>query len=129
MFIALIRFPEVPVDRDADFQAWFAWSNRELAGADGLRSRRLLRTAEGQYAGLVEYESLASFAAMHAAPVVTQIQARLHEIVPVPPQATEFEVLSEPNTGGCCGDAGTDHHHAFETGEAAAAGCGCCHAD
>ena len=47
MFVAIARFPEVPFDREAEFRAWFAWSNGQLRGIDGLRGRRLLRAEDG----------------------------------------------------------------------------------
>ena len=43
MFVAIARFPEVPTDREAEFRAWFAWSNDLLRDVDGLAGRRLLR--------------------------------------------------------------------------------------
>lgn len=138
MFIALVRFPDIPNDRDDDFGDWFTWSNQQLAGTDGLHSRRLLRSTNGHYAALVEHESAASFAAMHAAPVVAQIQARLHQIVPESPHATQFNVVIEttaesgvePASGRCCAGGGNGHHHpqAVAQAEALAPGQACCHA-
>lgn len=133
MFIALVRFPDIPLDRDAEFQRWFAWSNRELTGSVGLHGRRLLRTVGGDYAALVEHQSEASFAAMHSAPVVAEIQARLHDIAPESPRATHFEVVSEVATGGCCADGDEGHHQhgtrSPEAGELLAVGPACCQSD
>ena len=109
MFIALVRFPDIPTDRDTEFQNWFAWSNEQLTGAAGLRSRRLLHATDGGYCALVQHDTRESFAAMHAVPAVAQIQAGLREIVPEPPQATQFDVVSGPADGGCC--AGDHHGH------------------
>lgn len=130
MFIALVRFPDVPLDRDEDFQDWFAWSNQQLANADGLRNRRLLRATDGQYSALVEHESAATFAAMHAAPAVAMIQERLGQIVSEPPHATRFEVVTELGTLGCCadGDAVGPGTHTTQGQEALAGAHGCCHA-
>lgn len=138
MFIALVRFPDIPSDRDEAFRDWFTWSNQQLAGTDGLHGRRLLRSTNVHYAALVEHESAASFAVMHAAPVVTEIQARLHQIVPEPPHGTQFHVVTEttagpdagPTPGGCCSDGGTGHHHpqSVARGEALASEHTCCHA-
>lgn len=136
MFIALVRFPEVPTDRDVDFQDWFTWSSQQLAGAEGLRSRRLLRSPDGQYSALVEHESAATFAAMHAAPIVARIQARLLHIVPEQPHSTQFHVIAEssaePVMGPCCADGGTaEHDHRPQPaagGEASTAQHTCCHA-
>jgi hypothetical protein len=43
VFVAIARFPEVPTEREAEFRAWFAWSNDQLRDIDGLLGRRLLR--------------------------------------------------------------------------------------
>lgn len=133
MFIALVQFPHVPVDRDTDFQNWFAWSNQQLTGAAGLRSRLLLRSSEGGYCALVEHDSQDSFVAMHSDPVVDQVQARLHDIAPEPPRATQFDVISGsgPVSEGCC--AGNDHGHHDDAGsrpepdQGVALGHACCH--
>lgn len=133
MFIALVQFPDVPIDRDTEFQDWFAWSNQQLAGAAGLRGRRLLRATDGGYRALVEHDSTESFAAMHSAPVVEQIQARLHEIVPEPPRATQFDVIFGTVDEGCCAkdDYGHDDEDARSAPEAdsrgVALGHACCH--
>ena len=57
MFVAIAQFPEVPTEREEEFQAWFAWSNGQLHEIDGLRGRRLLRAADGTYTALVEHAS------------------------------------------------------------------------
>lgn len=143
MFIAVVRFPDIPTDREAEFRDWFEWSNHELADAEGLRSRRLLRSATGQYAALVEHDSSATFAAMHSKPVVAQIQARLHQIVPEPPHAAQFDVVAQTTamastkpetgsaTGGCCADGGGHHDRDPQPaidGGALAVEHSCCHA-
>ena len=130
MFIALVRFPDLPTDRESDFEEWFAWSNQQLAGAEGLHSRRLLRTDRGSYCALVEHDSAATFHAMHSTPVVAKIQHRLGQIVPEPPQATHYEVVSELATGGCCADGGEHPHAAGSSaqGQPLASGHACCRA-
>lgn len=134
MFIAFVRFPDIPVDHDVEFRHWFDWSNQELAGAPGLRGRRLLRSSEGGYAALVEHETAASFAAMHETPPARKVQARLHALVPEAPQATQFEVVAQLASAGCCmgGDAG-HHDHGLHSAVGAATGRGagqaCCHGE
>ena len=56
MFVAIARFPEVPTEREAEFRAWFAWSNDLLRDIDGLQGRRLLRAPDGSYTALVEHK-------------------------------------------------------------------------
>lgn len=138
MFIAVIRFPEIPTDREAEFREWFDWSNQQLVDAHGLRSRRLLRSATGEYAALVEHDSSATFAAMHSQPIVAQIQARLHEVVPAGPQATQYDVVADSAgqeagsaAGACCRDSDGQHPHPARPGaddETLAVGHTCCHA-
>ena len=57
MFVAIARFPEVPAEREAEFRAWFAWSNDQLRDIDGLQSRQLLHASDGTYTALAEHKS------------------------------------------------------------------------
>ncbi|WP_407343443.1 antibiotic biosynthesis monooxygenase family protein [Pengzhenrongella phosphoraccumulans] len=110
MFVAIASFPEVPTDRRDEFHAWFAWSNAQLRGTDGLEGRRLLRTTEGTYVALVEHQSAETFAAMHATEQATRVQARLAEILTASPRAAKYEVVAElPASGSCCGGGGHGH--------------------
>ena len=43
MLVAIARFAEVPAEREAEFRAWFAWSNDQLRDLNGLQGPRLLR--------------------------------------------------------------------------------------
>ena len=103
MFVAVVRFPNVPAERDGDFRAWFAWSNEQLRDAAGLAGRRLLRGGDRAYLGLVEHESMDTFAQMHASPVAEEVQRRLHEVLDDGPQAELYEVVEDTAAaGGCC---------------------------
>lgn len=130
MFIALVRFPDLPTDRDTDFQEWFTWSNQQLADVKGLHSRRLLSADDGGYSVMVEHDSVATFQAMHSTPIVAEIQERLRQIVPEPPRATQYEVVSELAVGGCCADRGERHRAAGSSAEVAPlmSGDACCEA-
>ena len=110
MFVAIASFPEVPTDRRDEFHAWFAWSNTQLRGTDGLEGRRLLRTSDGAYVALAEHHSAESFAAMHTTEQTTRVQARLAEILTGRPQAAKYEVVVELlASGSCCGGGGHGH--------------------
>lgn len=129
MFVAVVRFPPVPAERDAEFRAWFAWSNEQLRDSAGLAGRRLLRDAGGAYVGLVEHDSAATFARMHASPVAGEVQHQLHGILEAPPQADVYDVVDAAPAAGCCG--GTRGHEAPAAGGAGAAAAdsgGCCQA-
>ncbi|MGV8965833.1 MAG: antibiotic biosynthesis monooxygenase family protein [Cellulomonas sp.] len=107
MFVAIASFPEVPTDRLDEFQAWFAWSNAQLRGADGLEGRRLLRATDGGYVGLVEHHSVETFAAMHASDQAARVQARLEEILADKPQVAAYDVVvASLAAGSCCGGGG-----------------------
>jgi len=112
MFIAIARFPEVPTEREEEFEAWFAWSNGQLREIDGLRGRRLLRATDGTYTALVEHESAETFAAMHTTEVASQVHARLGEVVHGEPLATKYEVVADlAKSGSCCGGGGGHGGH------------------
>ena len=107
MFVAIARFPEVPAEREAEFRAWFAWSNDLLRDIDGLQGRRLLCAPDGSYTALIEHNSAETFAAMHATEVATQVHALLAELLINEPDATRYEVVADlANSGSCCGGRG-----------------------
>lgn len=109
MFIAMARFPEVPIEREAEFRAWFAWSNDRLREVDGLQGRRLLHAADGGYTALVEHHSAETFAAMHATEAAVHVHAQLGELLLDGPAATTYEVVADlAKSVSCCG--GTDGH-------------------
>lgn len=126
MFVAIARFPEVPSQREKEFQAWFAWSNDQLREIDGLVGRRLLQAADGTYTALVEHQSAETFAAMHTTDAASQVHARLGEILMGEPAAMTYEVVVDlAKSGSCCGGGGHDQGAGITT-ELQVAG-GCCH--
>ena len=107
MFVAIARFPEIPTEREEEFQAWFAWSNDQLREIDGLKGRRLLRSPDGTYTALVEHKSAETFAAMHSTEVASQVHARLGKVIIDEPRATKYEVVVDlAKPGSCCGGSG-----------------------
>jgi heme-degrading monooxygenase HmoA len=133
MFVAIARFPEVPTEREAEFRAWFAWSNDHLRDIDGLEVRRLLRAPDGSYTVLVEHKSAETFAAMHTTDVATQVHARLAGLLINEPAATMYEVVADlANFGSCCGGAsghGGQRKHNLAVvgaGDKAQTASGCC---
>jgi heme-degrading monooxygenase HmoA len=104
MFVAIARFPEVPTKREAEFRAWFAWSNDLLRDIDGLQGRRLLCASDGSYTALIEHTSAETYAAMRTTDVATQVHALLAELLINEPAATMYEVVKDlANSGSCCG--------------------------
>jgi hypothetical protein len=47
MFVNIIYFPPIKPGMDAEFLAWFAWSNAQYARHKGFISRKLLKHREG----------------------------------------------------------------------------------
>ena len=112
MFIAIAQFPEVPTEREVQFEAWFAWSNDLLREIEGLQGRRLLRAADGTYTALVEHQSAETFAAMHTTEVASRVHARLGELLGDEPRATKYEVVVDlAKTTSCCGGHGRQDGH------------------
>lgn len=124
MLVAIVRFPPVPTERDADFRAWFAWSNDEMGDVDGLVGRRLLRGGDGAYVGLIEHDSPATFEQMHAGPTAEKVQRRLHELLGQPPHAETYDVVNAPAKAGCCG--GRDEAEVGDHAEVVSSAPGCC---
>lgn len=104
MYVAIIEFPSIPAPRDADFRAWFDWSNQTLADAEGLRDRQLLRGDDGCYLGVVEHDTAITFAAMHASPAGTKVRERLQTVLSDAPHARTYGLVSQPfsRRGDCC---------------------------
>jgi len=112
MFVAIARFPEIPTEREEEFQAWFAWSNDQLREIDGLLGRRLLRAPDGTYSALVEHKSSKTFAAMHTIEAASHVRARLREVITGEPVATKYEVVVDfAKAGSCCGGSGRHGDH------------------
>ena len=65
MFVAIAQFPEVPTEREEEFQAWFAWSNGQFHEIDGLQGRRLLRAADGTYTATPDAKPITSTATVN----------------------------------------------------------------
>ena len=112
MCVAIARFPEVPGQREEEFQAWFAWSNDQLREIHGLTGRRLLRAADGTYTALVELRSADTLAAMHTTEVASHVHGRLGEILAGETLATKYEVVVDlAKPGSCCGGGGWQRGH------------------
>lgn len=93
MRFAITRFPTVPTRRDQDFRDWFATSNDELRDTAEVKSRRLLRAADGTYTALVEHRGASTLAVLHKAEAVSMIQAGLGSILSDRLEATEYDVV------------------------------------
>lgn len=94
MFVNIIHFPPIEEGKDADFRAWFAWSNEQYARQKGFITRRLLKPREGgNYVGLVEHESYETFMAMHSSPTHAEAHKRVEPLLDGNPTPEFHEVI------------------------------------
>lgn len=63
----------------------------------------MLRGGDRGYLALVEHDSAATFAQMHASPAAKEVQQRLHQVLEEGPQAEVYEVVEDATVGDCCG--------------------------
>ena len=94
MFVNIIRFPPIKAGKDAEFRAWFAWSNEQYARHKGFISRKLLKPREGgNYVGVVEHESYETFMAMHTSPTQAEAHKRVEPLLDGGPTPEFYEVV------------------------------------
>lgn len=95
MFVNLVRFPPVPQGEEAAFLDWFKRSNEVYRQFPGFVSRRLLRSADGRYAAVVEHDSESTFMAMHTSPEREAMWAEVEPLIEGLPEPAFFEVVEE----------------------------------
>jgi heme-degrading monooxygenase HmoA len=96
MFVNIVHFPPIKAGKDAEFQAWFAWSNEQYARHKGFISRKLLKPREdGNYVGVVEHESYETFMAMHTSPTQAEAHKRVEPLFDGNPTPEFYEVILE----------------------------------
>ncbi len=94
MFIAIISFPSIRAEKDAEFLEWFTWTNKEFSAQKGFIRRRLLKPLQGgTYAAVVEHESRETFMAMHSSPVHEEAEKRVRTLLDGHPTPRFFEVI------------------------------------
>ena len=96
MFVNIVHFPPIKAGKDAEFQAWFAWSNEQYAKHKGFISRKLLKPREaGNYVGVVEHESYETFMSMHTSPTQAEAHKRVEPLFDGNPTPEFYEVILE----------------------------------
>jgi Antibiotic biosynthesis monooxygenase. len=95
IFVNLVRFPSLRQGKEAEFQEWFKRSNQVYRHFPGFHSRRLLRTADGSYAAVVEHQSKATFMAMHTSPERGGLWAEVQPLLEGRPEPMFYEVVEE----------------------------------
>lgn len=94
MLVVIIHFPPIKEGKEAEFLAWFAWSNREFAKHEGFVGRRLLTPiAGGTYTAVVEHESRETFAMVQRAPGHGEAAARVASLIEGQPKIEQYEVV------------------------------------
>jgi len=94
MFVVIINFPPIKAGKDAEFQEWFKWSNKEFAKHKGFISRRLLKPIKGgNYAAVVEHESNETFMSMHTSPIHDEAGKRVGALLDGHPTPHFYEVI------------------------------------
>lgn len=96
MFVNVVEFPPVAEGRDAEFRAWFDWSNGIYAGFEGFVSRRLLEVTKAprRYAAIVEHESETTFMAMHLSDAREKAWQRVEPLLTSSPTPHFYTVVS-----------------------------------
>jgi heme-degrading monooxygenase HmoA len=96
MFVNIVHFPPIKAGKDAEFQAWFAWSNKQFTSHNGFISRKLLKPREaGNYVGVVEHESYETFMAMQSSPAHAEAHNRVEPLFEGNPTPEFYEVILE----------------------------------
>jgi heme-degrading monooxygenase HmoA len=94
MFVVIINFPPLQAGKDAEFQEWFSWSNKEFAKFKGFINRRLLKPWKGgSYVAVVEHESYETFMAMHNSPFHDEAGKRVGPLLDGHPTPQFYEVI------------------------------------
>ena len=94
MFVVIINFPPIREGKDAEFQEWFAWTNKEFSNFKGFMGRRLLKPLKGgNYAAIVEHESQETFMAMHDSPEHAEAGKRVFPLFDGNPTPQFYEMI------------------------------------
>lgn len=95
MFVVIVSFPPIKVDKEAEFLRWFDSSNTAFSGFEGFIHRRLLKPVEGgTYAAIVEFETRAAFQAMHGSKVHDMFGEQVMPLFDGKPVPTFYEVVA-----------------------------------
>jgi heme-degrading monooxygenase HmoA len=80
MFVAINS--NIPLKKNAisDFEKWFEESNKEISKSSGFVARRLLKSSDGTYTIMAEWESREQFEKLHSSDTHKRLhqQARSH---------------------------------------------------
>jgi heme-degrading monooxygenase HmoA len=100
MFVAIVQYPAIKQGEDGKFREWFSWSNEVFGKFDGFISRRLLKPKKGNgnYVGVVEHESEATFMAMHSSEEHKKAGERVIALFDGKPSPSFYEVIINSDT-------------------------------
>lgn len=95
MFINTIEFPQIKTGKEAEFLAWFKWSNSVYKNFDGFISRQLLMMTRGKegFVALVKHHNEKTFMAMHTSKERAETFAKLKPLLEGSVSAKFYEVI------------------------------------
>ncbi len=93
MFIKFVEFPPIKEGKERDVKEWFRESNAIFSKFDGFISLRLLVSANGSYAALLEHQSKETFLKMHNSKEQAEWAAKAATMFDGAPKPSLFEVV------------------------------------
>ncbi len=93
LFVNIVLFPPLKEGSDEQFKQWFKESNELFSKFDGFISRRLLVTANGAYAAIVEHESEESFMRMHKSAQREEVHKKMMGLFEGEPKPSFYNVV------------------------------------
>ncbi len=94
MFVNIVIF-SIKKGKEQEFKDWFKESNAVFSKFDGFISRKLLVSANGSYAGIVEHRSRETFMRMEGSKERNELRMKVSPIFEAEPKPSFYEVVDE----------------------------------
>lgn len=94
MYIALIDI-ELKDNKEDEFKAWIAETNKVLSKLPGFVSRRLVKSDNGKYRLIVEFTDKESHVKIHQTKEHDEIHKQLMSFLSKPPLPNFYHVISQ----------------------------------
>ncbi len=92
MFVNIVIF-SVKKGKEQEFKEWFKESNAVFSKFDGFISRRLLVSANGAYAGIVEHRTKETFLRMEGSKERNDLRMKVIPVFEAEPKPSFYEVV------------------------------------
>ncbi len=92
MFVNIVIF-SVKKGKEQEFKEWFKESNAVFSKFDGFISRRLLVSANGVYAGIVEHRTNETFLRMEGSKERNDLRMKVIPFFEAEPKPSFYEVV------------------------------------